>query len=190
MDKQLTHDESLAIISGMIQQAKSNVAGSSFFILLWGWVALIGYLGHYTLFQIGFDSPYLVWLITFPAAIASMVRGYQLRNEAKVKTYTDQLYGNVWGALIIPFISVISFGGQLNYENITGLILLMVGTGLFISSKLLKFAPATYGAFIIWAGAIAALVFNDETQFLIGAMATVLGYLVPGYMLKQKEKNG
>ncbi len=190
MENELTKEESLAIISGMIKQAKSNVAGSSFFFLLWGWVALIGYGGHYTLFMMEYEAPQMIWLITIPAAIISAIRGARMRSTAKVRTYTDQIYGSIWLGLAIPFVALIYFGGQFGYQNITGLILLMVGTGLFITSRLLRFEPATYGAFVIWLGAIAALILNNESQFLIGGFVTILGYLIPGYMLKKREENG
>ncbi|MBV6644393.1 MAG: hypothetical protein KI790_03035 [Cyclobacteriaceae bacterium] len=190
MKDRLTNAESLEIISNMINQAKQQIGGSSFQFLMWGWVVLTAYLGHFTLAKIDFNAPYVVWLITIPAAIVSFVYGYRQEKDAKVKTYTSYIYGNTWLAMSIPLVAFIAFGSKVGSHNLTGLILLISGSATFVSGKALKFLPTIYGSFIIWLGGIFALIFNDDNQFLIGALAVTLGYLVPGYLLKMKEKNG
>jgi hypothetical protein len=191
METKLTNQESLAIITKMIQQSKSNVQAGSFYFLFWGWVTFIAYTGHYVL-QVftDFPQPYLVWLITIPGGIVSAIYGYKKSQSSLVKTHLDYIFSQNWLAFLVPLLAIIFFGYRVGYENITGLILLLVGSAVFISSRILKFTPSLYGSLVIWAMAILALVFNDEQQYLFGAIATILGYLVPGYLLKKKEANG
>ncbi|MEO1049129.1 MAG: hypothetical protein AAFX87_00795 [Bacteroidota bacterium] len=189
-EKNLTSEESLALITRMISQAKRNFADGSFYFLLWGYVVLIAYLGNYVLFRLEYDAPFLVWLITLPAAVISGIHGYRRGKRSKVRTYTDQMYNQVWLSLLVPFITFIVFGFQLGYENLTGLILLLASSGVFMTGRLMKFKPAVFSSFFLSAGAILALVYNSEMQYLIGAVSIIFGYLVPGYMLRKLEKNG
>lgn len=190
METKLTNQESFAIITKMIQQSKSNVQEGSFYLLFWGWVITAAYAGHYILMVFTeFAQPYAVWLITIPAGIISTIYGFKKSRKALVRTHLDYLYAQNWLAFLLPLLVIIAFGYQIGYENITGMILLIVGSAVFVTSRLLKFTPSLYGSLVIWAMAILALVFNDERQYLFGCVATTLGYLVPGYLLKKKETN-
>ncbi|MEQ9297392.1 MAG: hypothetical protein RIF33_02465 [Cyclobacteriaceae bacterium] len=190
MEKQLSNQESLTLITQMINQSKQNYKKSSFYFLLWGWVVVVADLGHYYLMEFtSYPHPYIVWLISIPAWIACAIYGSRQSNRANVKTHIDSIYQWVWIAFAFPVVVVIFAGGVIGPENITGMILLMAGYALFITGKLLKFQPIHYGALVLWISALSALYFNDSTQYLIGAVGTGIGYLVPGYMLKSKENN-
>jgi hypothetical protein len=190
MKEQLTKEESLELITTMINHAKNRAVGGSFYFLFWGYVVLAAYLGHYALLMYHFEYPFLVWLINIPAAIISAIYGSREEKRRRVKTYTDHVFSSTWTALIIPIVAAIVFGQTLGFENITGVILLMVGIGIYLSGQLMKFKPLILGSFVIWLAAILALYFNSEVQYLIGAAAVVLGYLIPGYMIKRIERNG
>jgi hypothetical protein len=190
MEKVISQQESLKLIAQMIHQAKKKAAGGSFYFLFWGYVVLMAYLGHYFLLLADFAIPYAVWLITIPAGIVSGIYSARMKKKATVKTYTDHIYHNIWLSLLIPLLTTIFFGGQLGYENLTGMILMLAGVGVFLSGQVMKFRPLIIGAIIVWTGGICALVLNSEVQYLIGAGTIILGYLVPGYMLKKAEKNG
>lgn len=190
MEKSLSSQESLALITQMINQSKQNYNKSSFYFLLWGWVVVVADLGHYYLMEFtSYSHPYIVWLITIPAWIACAIYGSRQSNRAKVKTHMDSIYQTVWIAFAFPVCVVIFGGGIIGPNNITGLIMLMAGYALVITGKVLKFRPIFYGGLVLWAAALLALYFNDSSQYLIGAIGIALGYLVPGYMMKSKENN-
>lgn len=190
MEKQLSNQESLALITQMINQSKQNYKKSSFYFLLWGWVVLVADLGHYYLAEFtSYPYPYIVWLISIPAWIACAIYGSHQSNRAKVKTHIDSIYQAIWIAFAFPVAVIIFSGGVIGPENITGMILLMAGYALFITGRVLKFKPLSYGGLVLWVSALLALYFNDSSQYLIGAVGTGLGYLVPGYMMKSKENN-
>ena len=63
--------QSLDIIANMIHEAKGNVRNNGIHFLLWGWVVAIGNVGMFTLIQLEYPSPHLIWLITIPAAFLS-----------------------------------------------------------------------------------------------------------------------
>lgn len=190
MEKSLSSQESLALITQMINQSQHNYKKGSFYFLLWGWVVVIADLGHYYLMEFtDYAHPYIVWLISIPAWIACAIYGSRQSNRAKVKTHIDSIYQTIWIAFAFPVVVIIFAGGVIGPQNITGMILLMAGYALFITGKVLKFKPIHYGALVLWVAALSALYFNDSSQYIIGAVGTGLGYLVPGYMLKSRENN-
>ncbi len=190
MEKPLSNQDSLILITQMINQTKQNYQKSSFYFLLWGWVVIIGDLGHYYLMEFtNYPYPYAIWLISVPAWIACAVYGTRQSKQVTVKTHIDSLYSFIWISFIFPILVIIFGGTVIGPYYITGSIMLLAGYAVIITGKLLKFKPTIYGGIVLWITALLALYFHDSTQYLIGAIGVALGYLVPGYMLKNKEEN-
>jgi hypothetical protein len=96
MEKELSGKESLALITQMISKAKREAAGDgSFQLLLWGWVVAICNFGHYTLEKIGYEAPYIVWLLIIPATGVSIWDSIRKRNRARVKTHLDEMLSGI-----------------------------------------------------------------------------------------------
>ena len=73
---------------------------------------------------------------------------------------------------------------------INPLILLLTAFATFLSGVTIKFKPLMMGGMVFWIAAIIGFTVAYETQLLIASAAIVLGYLVPGYLLKSKNNNG
>jgi len=92
MEKQLTPQQSLDVITSMIQQAKGNMQKNSFYFLLWGWTIVIANLGVYLLIKFtDVADPYLMFLITIVSAIISMIYGFRQGKQAVVSTHLDSI---------------------------------------------------------------------------------------------------
>ena len=66
------------------------------------------------------------------------------------------------------------------------LVMLIYGIWLFISGGALKFRPLIIGGIVNWLLGITAFFFAFEMQLLILALAVLLGYIIPGHLLKRK----
>jgi len=187
-DKQLTKDESLQLITEMIGQAKRNFAkGGSFFFLLWGWVVLIANAGHYVMMQWQlYNKPYLIWVITIPAMIVTIIYSVQMDKKALVKGHLDRIYGLLWLSVFICAVIVLAFIPQVQY-NMNPIILVFAGLGTFLSGSMLRFTPLVLGGFALWAAAIVAFLSPLTDQYLIAAIGILAGYLIPGYLLRKAE---
>ncbi len=182
--KSLTSEESLEIITKMIQNAKGNIKGNSFQFLLWGWVVLIGNLGQYIITEYTeYDYPYIIWLGTIPVWIISMMYGYRKSNKQRVTTYSDSLIMWIWLGFLFSLLIVI-FSGRFA-ETIPSLILILAGLCAFMTGLIIKFKPLIYGASSFWVFAAIILAVDYTYAPLLSAIATFIGYLVPGYMLKK-----
>lgn len=180
----LTNQESLEIITKMIHTAKGNIKGNSFQFLLWGWVVALGNIGQYCIAELtSYQHPYMIWLITIPAWIISFGYGARKAKEARVKTYGNSLIMWVWLAFLFSLLILI-FSGQFG-ELIPALILIIAGICTFITGCILKFKPLIFGGSSFWV--FSAIILGTDYSYatLISAVAIVVGYLIPGYILKK-----
>lgn len=182
---EFTKDESLAIITQMIQTAKGNVKENSFYFLFWGWLVVIASLGEYYLnFFTDFEHPYMVWLISIPGWIITMIYGFKQSQKERVKTYSDGLVMWTWLGFLFSILIIIFGGVYFNY-NITALILILSGFATFVTGLIIRFKPTMIGGSSFWIAAPIALYVGPEHASLVMAVAIIVGYLIPGYMIKK-----
>lgn len=187
-ESELTDSESLQIITNMIQQAKSNIAKrGSFYFLLWGWVVMIGNLGHYIIATYDlYPAPHIIWIITIPAAIVTIVYSMKQKRKAMSSSQIDRFYGILWMGIFAAIITVLVFMSKMNYNH-NAVILLFSGLGTFVSGRLLRFTPLTLGGIALWLSAIVAFNVPVIDQNLVGGIGIIIGYLIPGYLLRKAE---
>ena len=185
-NENLSANQSLDIITQMINQAQGNVRDSSFHFLLWGWVVALANLGMFTLIQVEYERPYIVWLITIPAWLASMYYGYKHGQEKRIVTHIDKVSKWIWISYGICVFTLVFFGSVIRW-NVNPIILLMTVVPTFISGIVIRFRPLVLGGISIWFFAIVCFLVDLQYQYLVGALAVVAGYLIPGYLLRYKK---
>lgn len=189
-NSKLTNEQSLEIISEMIQTAKGTVANNSFYFLFWGWVCVFANLGHYALIEFSsFKAPYMVWLIMIPGGLFSFGYGFFQEKKAKVKTYTSSVTFWIWMTFVAGLIAILLVMPKMNYQ-ISPLIMIITSMATFLSGIVLKFKPLLVGGILFWLFGVTAFYVSYENQLLMSAASLISGYLVPGYMLKMRGKNG
>ena len=70
--------------------------------------------------------------------------------------------------------------------NTYPMVLMVYGLWLFISGGAIKFKPLIIGGIINWLIGIISFFVPFDLQLLLLAAAVLLGYIIPGYMLKAK----
>jgi uncharacterized membrane protein len=186
-NKDLTTEQSIAIITSMIKNAKGNMQEASFYFLFWGWITVIAsvsqfYLDLYT----DFAHPYMVWLIGIPGWIITMYYGYKQGKKEAVTTYSDGLIKWIWIGFLFCILIVI-FGGKFFNFQITALILLFAGFATFINGLIIRFKPLIIGGASLWVFVPIALYVGVHYAPLVMAFAITVGYLIPGYLLKKSK---
>ena len=185
--EKLSAQQSLEIITSMIRQAKGNIQKSSFHYLLWGWTILIANLGVYLLIKLtAVENPFLMFLITIPAAIISTVYGMVQGRHVTAPTILDRVSMWLWIGFGINCFILWIFGKQIGW-NIGPVVITLCALPTLVSGIMLKFRPLMIGGVIFWVSGIILFMVDMETQFLVSAIAIAVGYLVPGYMLRRSE---
>lgn len=188
MEKSLTNEESLRIITEMIGKAKRETAGDGGFqLLLWGWVIAICNLGHYLLAKLAFERPYLVWVLVIPAVLLSFWKGYQLASRSQVKSHISQVVSQLWVIVFVGIVITLAFMPTIGfYQN--PIILILAGIGMFVMGALIRVNIVKAGGVLLLVAAVIAFLLPVSEQYLLAGIAMVLGYLVPGYYLKNKYR--
>ncbi len=186
-EKLMTGEESIRIITDMINKTKVNIRQGSFHLLFWGWLILACSLSEYLLYKFtDFACPWYVWLFVIPGVFVSMIYGYVKGRKARVHTYGDKLY--VWTWMAFFFASVVLFIiVSDNMGSVGPVIITMAGIPTFISGVIIKFRPLMIGAITFWILAIVAHFAGPEIAPLAVPLAMLTGYLIPGYLLKMKN---
>lgn len=188
-EKLMTGEESLRIISEMINKTKGDIQQGSFHLLFWGWLILVCSLADplLTLFT-DIEHPYYVWFLTIPGGFVSLIYGFVKGRKAKVHTYAERIYTWVWIGFLISFLILFVIQSK-SLGTVAPYILILVGFATFVSGSIIKFKPLIIGAILFWIIAV-FVSFADPSIAPFGMpVAVVTGYLIPGYMLKYKGNN-
>jgi hypothetical protein len=210
MDTKFTEQESLSVISEMIDRAKKNIRKSSgTFMIFWGCMvaitALLNIVLIYVLRQMSIPANYSfhIWWIMAPAWIVSFRLERRVNKSAIVKSHIDSIISSVWKAFgisnVIFLLIIFSLAYSLEMYNVFYLInpvlILIMGIGEFITAKVCRFRPFLHGAVAMWTGSLACtlavvLLSKDGVlvQFGILAICMVIGFVIPGYKLNKLAK--
>ena len=188
-DETLTTQESLSIITEMINNAKGNVKENSIYFLLWGSVIALANLGMFTLIQMNYRHPYLVWLIALPAWVITMYTAYKQGKKNRNTSHLDRISAWLWFSLGIIIFTLVGFGKMINFQ-LNPVILLVSAMPTLVSGIIIKFRPLVIGGVSFWILGMICFLVGNPWQYLVGAVAVTIGYLIPGMMLRNKKDNG
>ena len=187
-EKQMTREESLSIISGMINNAKNRFSETGTLYLLWGFVIFICCITQFIMLHFfNNKNAYYVWYLIWIVAIYQFYYLFKKRKREKVKTYTDEIIGFVWLTFIIcSFIIVYILINHNAFNAINACVLVMYGMPTFLSGIILRFKPLKIGGIICWILSIGAMFTTYQYQLLLLALAVIAAWIIPGFILRTK----
>jgi hypothetical protein len=185
-EKLMTGEESLKIITDMINKTKVNIRQGSFHLLFWGWLIFICSLSEYLLWKFtDLATPWYIWFLVIPGAFVSMIYGFINGRKAKVHTYAEMIYVWTWmgflAAAIVLFIII-----SKHMETIAPFILTLAAMPTFISGFIIRFKPLIFGGITFLIFALIAHFAGPSVAPLAVPVAMLTGYLIPGYLLRKK----
>lgn len=189
-EEKFSPEDSLRLIQSMIEKTKEDFAQNAFFYLLWGWLIFIASLMQYVLLVIvHYPKHYLVWNLMWVGGIISIVYGIRFKRKLRVKTYMSEameLFGV--GSGISFTILVLVFGYNNVWQFAFPVYLVLYGFCSFASGAILRFKPLRWAAFVCWGIAIVSVFVSYQTQLLLIALAVLSSYIIPGYLLREKNR--
>jgi hypothetical protein len=189
-EKLMTGEESLKIISEMINKTKVNIRQGIFHLLFWGWLIFFCSLSEYVLYRsTDMENPWIVWLLVIPGAFVSFIYGYVKGKKSPFHTYADMLYMWTWMAFFISAIVLFIIISK-RMGSVAPYILTLAAIPTFISGFIIKFHPLIFGGISFWVFALIAYFAGPAVGPLAVPAAMLTGYLIPGYMLKNKVSHG
>ena len=198
MEKTLTPEESLQIIQKSISNSRKNMREGSFYYLLWGWALMLASLANYFLINHYVSSEQydvimlrslITWgIFVFGAMIIQFVVISRSREKKIVITHLDRYIKIVWisAGLLMGLMVFLSL--KVNAYP-TPFILGVTAMATSVSGLMVRFRPIIIGGVVFLVAAIVSIFLTGTQQLLVFAVAMVLGYLIPGYILRS-SKNG
>jgi hypothetical protein len=189
-DNNFSAQESLQLIESMLQQVRNKFNNESFLYLLWGWVIFFCATGHFILVQYtAIKNPEIIWATTWLAVIFQIVYLVRKQKKEMVKTYADQLLSHIWVSFGISM-GICSFvsGREQLWQGMYPIFLVLYGMPTFLSGAVMQFKPLVIGGICCWGLAIVAAFTPILYVLLLLALAVVVAWIIPGYLLRAKFK--
>jgi hypothetical protein len=186
-EKEMSGEESILLIEQMIKTAKKDFHDSSFHYLLWGWLVFLASLSQFIMISYDYENSSIPWLLMPLGAVIATVYGIKQKKQQHVKTYVGEFIKYNVLAMAISLLIVLAMQGYLQIYTYP-IVMIVYATMLFIAGGALQFRPLMIGGLINWT--IAAISFNYDfkIQLLLLALAVLLGYIIPGYLLKYRKQ--
>jgi hypothetical protein len=186
-EKELSPQESIELIQTMINKTKGVVADDSFYFLLWGWLVFACCLVQFYLkVYLQFPQHYYVWMLMPVGGIISAVYGSRQAKKTHVKSFVDESLDYLWIALGLAFVVLITvniLNGKA-WETAFTYYIILYGIGTFVTGMLLRFRPLVIGGLFNFVLAVVSIKFQYEYQLLVGALAILTSYIIPGHLLR------
>lgn len=192
-ETEFTHTDSLTVIQAMINKAKGQFSENGHLYLVWGWVILLCSIGHFVLIRfLDYQYASMIWMLTWIVIIYQTYYLWKQHKVKKVRTYTDDIIGWIWITFVIlmflfGFLFFRTLGGDY-YQYMNVGFLALYGMPTFLSGITLRFRPLIYGGIACWSLSIIACFINYEFHLLILALAVVIAWVIPGYILRARYK--
>jgi len=189
IEKQLSPQESLALITDAIRKTKDNFKDNSSYFLLWGWLIATASFSFFALHQFtAFKFYFLPFPLLVAAGIITTLVWYFKRKAADpTETYLDYFFSRLWlvlglGFIVIVFVSISQKLPPFLYT------LVIAAIGTLVSGLAMKFKPLIIGGMLFFSAAIAGVYVPDVYKPLLAGIAIIAGYLIPGYLLKTTKE--
>jgi Flp pilus assembly protein TadB len=191
-EKNLSEEESLGLINQMIRVARDEHRESGEGWLIWGWLLFIASvlsvvfswsgMGRY----IGFT-----WTAMLALGMVIYLFGHVRKQQMKkVKTYVQELLDKLGTAFFVSLFLMIAASNIRGDQSFGfGYYYILYAFWMYIHGSAIRFKPLLVGALVNWAAAIAIFLIKDFSyDMIVSAIAVLVGYLIPGYMLKAEYK--
>ncbi len=192
MQEDFSPQQSLQLISAMIEKTRANMSENTFYFLLWGWVIFLTILLEFVLKNfIRYEYHYMVWLVTFPATAITLLHAAKRRRQRSFTTYVGESMGNLWAGIGISFfvLSFIISNTKEGWANAYPFFILFYGLGTFVSGRIIKFTPLVVGGIFNWVLACIAAFVPYDFAMLLAAAAILTSYIIPGHLLRSYKNH-
>lgn len=190
-EQKITEQEGLHLIQQMIQVAKEDHRENGEGWLVWGWLLFIASVSSAVLAFLD-SSRYIGWIWTAVLLIGAVISScFQIlkRKKERVRTYVQELLDRFGNGFFISLFVIIAAGFISKTSFGFGYYYILYAFWMFIYGSAIRFKPLVIGAYVNWAAAIAIFLVKDTAfVMVISAVAVLIGYLIPGYMLQAEYR--
>ena len=187
-EKNITEQESLAIIQQMIATSKRQLIDSSKYFLLWGIAVFVCAVAQYVMLKLYLLHTQYVWFAMPIIAIIHILIAMKQEKAQPVKTHNSIAMQGLWVSLGISFFIVAYLSGKTSF-NCLPIMILLYGVGTFTTGKIIEFKPLIVGGITCFILSVGITFIDGAEQLLIVALAVLVSYIIPAVLLKKEFNN-
>ena len=185
-ENQLTEQQSLELITRMINKAKCDYRETGIGALMWGTIitvcALVSFINYYQ----RWPWAQYIWFLTLIAVIPQIILSVRENKRKKYKSHNDDAMGGIWisfgfSILLLSFFSVL-FDVPSEYS----LFLILYGIPTFATGFARRFTPMIIGGIACWIFAIISMYIIFPYAMLLTAAAALIAWFIPGIILRKR----
>ncbi|MEQ9187423.1 MAG: hypothetical protein RLP15_06775 [Cryomorphaceae bacterium] len=183
----MTNEQRLTLITDMINKARFNFSRGSFYFILWGVLLFGSAVYEYVAGQVlDLPMPWIAWpIVGILGGIFSAV--YSRKEYSKEPaTHLDRVYSSIWMVFFITLI-ILTVAWVTNRINPGSYIMIITGFPTFLTGYILRFKPLQWGGIVFWVLGFVSLYFMEEYTSLIFAFSMIVGYVIPGFMMRSMQ---
>jgi hypothetical protein len=190
MEKEMSPEESLSIISSMIEKTRHTFSDSSQYFLLWGYTVFIASVAQFAMISAGYgEKSSMAWWIIIPALAVHFILVARNSKREKVSTYISEANGYLWMGVGFSFVVLSFIFAKISWEYCFPFYVLLYALGTFVSGSLIRFKPLIIGGIISFVIAAGIAYFDYKTQILLAAVSILVSYIIPGHLLRARYKH-
>ncbi len=194
--KNLSPEESLSLISEMINNVKGEFQQNAFYFLLWGWTIALASVTHFIIILILvrhelFDKIGLMSFINWGVfVLAGIIIQYShiAKNPVRAKSLYNRFFKIMWQIAGLTIIVAAFICLKFNIYP-TPMILAITGMATLITGIVIRFTPLILGGVLFFLASLISTYFLYEYSLLVCAVVIILGYIIPGYLLRKTKSN-
>jgi hypothetical protein len=189
-EEAFNEQESLQLITTMINKAKSDFVETGISAIMWGSIITICALVEFASYFFSIPWADDIWWLTFVAVVPQIIISARERRRAKFRTYYSDAMGGIWISFAITMF-LLSFyvnAIQVPFSQLHGetLFLIVYGIPTFASGFTRRFTPMIIGGIACWLFAILAFYTAYPYTMLYYVAAAQLAWFIPGFILQRR----
>jgi hypothetical protein len=190
-EEKFSPEQSLHLIQSMISKTKQDMSDDSIYFLVWGWITFIACTGQFVLKHImEYEKHYQVWWLITVGIAFSIYHGMKEGKRQRARTYVGDSMKYLWMGMGISYFVLSMILSKIGWNSsVFPFFILLYGLGTFVSGSILQFRPLIIGGVLAWALAIGAVFVAYDYQMLFGALAILISYIIPAYMLRSRNSS-
>ena len=189
MDEKTAIDE-LQFIKKVIEDSRKSITYNGLDYIFWGIIVIVGMLIQYfAILSHYYFNFFWIWVVLIPIGWALSIFNGISKKEKMPRTFTGRIITSVWvaigiGMTLLGFIGTFSHG--INPMFVSPILSVCLGTGYFITGKIIEAKWVSNLAFGWWIGAVVLFFYPGIHSLLIMALMMLFFQTVPGIIIYRK----